>query len=99
MKHLLEKDKKKRYLYKSKEINWLFFKSLIHNQYISNDLKKFLYESFFKLSLNSSKVRIKNRCFITKRAGSVLSKFKISRQTFRELSLNGKIVGIIKAVW
>jgi len=52
-----------------------------------------------KLQKNSSKTRIKNRCEITGRAHGVYRKLKISRITLRQLSLEGKVPGMIKASW
>ena len=52
-----------------------------------------------KLPKNSSKTRIKNRCEITGRAHGVYRKLKISRITLRQLSLSGKIPGMIKSSW
>ena len=52
-----------------------------------------------KLPKNSSKIRIKNRCEITGRSHGVYRKLKISRITLRELSLAGKVPGMIKSSW
>ena len=52
-----------------------------------------------KLPRNSSKIRVKNRCEITGRAHGVYRKLKISRITLRQLSLEGKVPGMIKSSW
>ena len=52
-----------------------------------------------KMPRNSSKVRIKNRCEITGRSHGVYRKLKISRIALRELSLEGKVPGMIKSSW
>ena len=52
-----------------------------------------------KLPRNSSKVRIKNRCEITGRSHGVYRKLKISRIALRELTLEGKVPGMIKSSW
>ena len=52
-----------------------------------------------KMPRNSSKVRIKNRCEITGRSHGVYRKLKISRIALRELSLAGKVPGMIKSSW
>ena len=52
-----------------------------------------------KLPRNSSKIRVKNRCEITGRSHGVYRKLKISRIALRQLSLAGKIPGMIKASW
>ena len=52
-----------------------------------------------KLPRNSSKIRTKNRCEITGRSHGVYRKLKISRIALRQLSLEGKIPGMIKSSW
>ena len=52
-----------------------------------------------KLPRNSSKTRVKNRCEITGRSHGVYRKLKISRITLRQLSLAGKVPGMIKSSW
>ena len=52
-----------------------------------------------KLPRNSSKVRIRNRCAITGRPHGVYRKLKISRISLRQLTLSGKIPGMIKSSW
>ncbi len=52
-----------------------------------------------KLPRNSSPIRVRNRCSVTGRPRAVIRKFGLSRITFRELAVNGKIPGVIKASW
>ena len=52
-----------------------------------------------KLPRNSSTVRLVNRCTLTGRPRATIRKFGLSRITFRELALQGKVPGIIKASW
>lgn len=52
-----------------------------------------------KLPRNSSSVRVRNRCSVTGRPRAVIRKFGLSRITFRELAVNGKVPGVIKASW
>ena len=52
-----------------------------------------------KLPKNSSKVRLINRCSVTGRPRAVLRKFGVSRITFRELAVNGRLPGVIKSSW
>ena len=52
-----------------------------------------------KLPRNSSKIRVKNRCEITGRSHGVYRKLKISRIALRQLTLEGKIPGMVKASW
>jgi small subunit ribosomal protein S14 len=52
-----------------------------------------------KLPANSSKVRLHNRCKLTGRPRGYMRQFGLSRVTFREMALAGKIPGIKKSSW
>ena len=52
-----------------------------------------------KLPANSSKIRKHNRCGLTGRPRGYMRQFGISRVTFREMALSGKIPGVKKASW
>ena len=57
------------------------------------------WEGLQKLPKNSSKVRLHNRCQLTGRPRRFMRQFGISRVTFREMALSGKIPGVKKASW
>ena len=60
------------------------------------------WEAMFKLQKlpkNSMGVRKHNRCQLTGRPRGYMRQFGISRVTFREMALSGKIPGITKASW
>ena len=57
------------------------------------------YEALDKLPKNASPVRLHNRCRATGRPRGYIRKFGISRVTFREWALQGKLPGIKKASW
>ncbi len=52
-----------------------------------------------KLPRNASPVRLHNRCLLTGRPKGYMRMFGISRVTFREMALSGKIPGVTKASW
>jgi small subunit ribosomal protein S14 len=52
-----------------------------------------------KLPANGSRVRLHNRCGLTVRPRGYMRQFGISRVTFREMALAGKIPGIKKSSW
>ena len=52
-----------------------------------------------KLPRNSSKVRLRNRCNVTGRPRAYIGRFGLSRITFRELALSGRIPGVTKSSW
>ena len=52
-----------------------------------------------QLPRNSSPTRLHNRCIMTGRPRAYMRKFGISRISFRDLALEGKIPGVRKASW
>jgi small subunit ribosomal protein S14 len=57
------------------------------------------YAGLQKLPRNSSPTRLHSRCKVSGRPRGYMRKFGISRIAFRELALDGKIPGVIKASW
>lgn len=57
------------------------------------------YKALDELPKNSSRVRLKNRCQLTGRPRGYIRYFGLSRVTFRDMALAGKIPGIKKASW
>jgi small subunit ribosomal protein S14 len=52
-----------------------------------------------KLPRSSSPVRLSTRCIVSGRSRAVYREFGLSRITFREMALEGKLPGIKKASW
>jgi small subunit ribosomal protein S14 len=57
------------------------------------------YKALDELPKNASPVRLKNRCQLTGRPRGYIRYFGLSRVTFRDMALNGKIPGVRKASW
>lgn len=57
------------------------------------------YQALDKLPKNASPVRLKNRCQLTGRPRGYMRFFGLSRVTFRDMALEGKIPGVTKASW
>lgn len=57
------------------------------------------YRKFSRIPRNASPIRYRNRCGVTGRPRGYLRKFNMSRVSFRELSLEGKIPGVTKSSW
>jgi small subunit ribosomal protein S14 len=57
------------------------------------------WEGLQKLPKNSSPVRRHNRCLLTGRPRGYMRQFGVSRVTFREMALFGKIPGVTKSSW
>ena len=74
-------------------------KEIIMNKKISLEERFKAQMKLTKLPKNSSKTRVKNRCEITGRSHGVYRKLKISRITLRQLTLEGKVPGMIKSSW
>ena len=52
-----------------------------------------------KMPRDTSKIRIRNRCNVTGRSRAYIRRYGVSRLTFRELALDGKIPGVTKSSW
>ncbi len=52
-----------------------------------------------KLPRNGSRIRVRNRCYVTGRARGYLRRFGLSRLRFRKMASQGEIPGVIKASW
>ena len=74
-------------------------KNIVMNKKLSSEERFNAQMKLSKLPRNSSKIRIRNRCEITGRPHGVYRKLKISRITLRQLTLEGKIPGMIKSSW
>ena len=57
------------------------------------------YVGLQKLPRNSAPTRQRNRCKLTGRPRGYSRQFGISRNTFREMALDGLIPGITKSSW
>ena len=74
-------------------------KQIIMNKKLSLEERFRAQLKLSKMPKNSSKIRIRNRCELTGRPHGVYRKLKISRIALRELTLSGKIPGMIKSSW
>jgi|TARA_B100000401_G_C52690175_1_gene664067 small subunit ribosomal protein S14 len=99
MKSLIEKDKKRRKLFKKYESKRRELKAIIYNKENSMELRNKAQIALSKLPKDSSKIRIKNRCVLTGRSKGVFRYFKLSRIQLRQLTLEGNIPGYSKTSW
>jgi small subunit ribosomal protein S14 len=74
-------------------------KKKIINENTSEEEREAAVDELNKLSKNSSKVRLRNRCQMTGRPRGFLSKFKVSRIVFREMASEGLVPGVTKSSW
>ncbi|MEI8280709.1 MAG: 30S ribosomal protein S14 [Bacteroidota bacterium] len=57
------------------------------------------YAGLDKLPKNASPVRLKNRCQLSGRPRGYMRHFGVCRIVFRDMALDGKIPGVVKASW
>ena len=95
---MIEREKKRIYL---KEKFLIKRKNLLMQYKNIKDIKnKFkLGLEIQKLPRNSSKVRIRNRCWKTGRSRGFLRDFGLSRHVFRKMAHQGFLPGITKSSW
>ena len=74
-------------------------KKIIMNKNLTLEERFKAQQKLSNLPRNSAKNRVMNRCQITGRPHGVYRKLKISRIALRQLGLQGKIPGMVKASW
>jgi small subunit ribosomal protein S14 len=95
----IERNKKRRRLVEKYKAKRAELKAILANPK-TTDVEFFsAQKKIAKLPRNSSAVRIRNRCSLSGRPRGYIGKFGVSRITFRELALSGKIPGVIKSSW
>ena len=74
-------------------------KKLLKSKELSMEKRFTIQNKLNDLPKSSSRVRYRNRCTLTGRSRGVYRKFGLSRIKLRELSLQGKLHGMIKSSW
>jgi len=98
MKHPTSQDRSHRLAFSSAELNSLLFRVLVRNRLLSPATRSAFYLRF-PVRAWDSVVRVRNRCVLTGRSGSPVSRFKLSRITFRELANSGQLPGVARSSW
>ena len=88
-KNLIERLQKKR----------LSIKKLLKNKEMSFEERIKTQIKIDSMPRNSSKIRFRNRCFLSGRPRGIYSKFNLSRIAIRDLAGKGQIPGLTKASW
>tara|TARA_B100001996_G_scaffold186691_1_gene142818 strand:+ start:209 stop:514 length:306 start_codon:yes stop_codon:yes gene_type:complete len=88
-KNLIERLHKKR----------LSIKKLLKNKEMSIEERIKTQIKIDSMPRNSSKIRFRNRCFLSGRPRGIYSKFNLSRIAIRDLAGKGQIPGLTKASW
>jgi small subunit ribosomal protein S14 len=98
MKAIIANDTKKRKRFLKTELTQKVLKSLSKAKTLT-DFQQWwipLHQTNF---LQSSRVKIHNRCVLTGRGASVSRYYQLSRIQFRELGRSGQITGLQKSSW
>lgn len=95
----IERNKKRQRLVEKYKVKRAELKALLINPKTTDAEFFAAQKKLSKLPRNSSKVRIRNRCSLSGRPRGYIGRFGVSRITFRELALSGKIPGVIKSSW
>jgi small subunit ribosomal protein S14 len=95
----IERNKKRIKLVEKYKVKRAELKAILSNPSTSDEEFFAAQKRMAKLPRNSSKVRIRNRCSLSGRPRAYIGKFGVSRITFRELALAGKIPGVTKSSW
>ena len=98
-KAMIEKEKKREHLVRLKWEQRQELKKIVRDLMVSDEERMEAQEKLNKLSRNSSKIRLRNRCRFTGRCRGYLRKFNVSRLCFREMANAGLIPGVTKASW
>lgn len=98
-KALVEKEKRRRKMVKNSAEKRASLKKIIKSFDASEEEKVKAMDDLNKMKVNSSKVRLHNRCMLTGRPKGYMRKFGVSRLCFREMALDGLIPGITKSSW
>jgi small subunit ribosomal protein S14 len=99
MKGKIQKEKKNQKLHAAYELERIRLKVLQKDSQSSWEDRMRGMLKLGSLPRNSSPTRLKNRCVLTGRSGSILRQFKLSRIKFRELAESGMLPGIRKSSW
>ena len=97
-KSMIEREKKRIKLYKKYSLRRANLLKNYHNEKNFN-LKIEFHSKLQRLPRNSSKTRIRNRCWKTGRARGVFRDFGLSRHVFREMAHQCLLPGVTKSSW
>ena len=97
-KSMVEREKKRIRLQKKYSLKR---KNLLKKYKIADSfyLKITIHSELQKLPKNSSKTRLRNRCWKTGRPRAIFQDFGLSRHVFREMAHNCFLPGVTKSSW
>jgi len=95
----LEREKRKQKTVKKFAAKRAELKAILANPATTDEEFYAAQKKLQKLPRNSNRIRIRNRCSLSGRTRGFKRKYGVSRLTFRELALAGKIPGVTKSSW
>ena len=98
-KALVEKEKKREKMVSNGAEKRAKLKKIIKSFESSEEEKVKAMDDLNRMKVNTSKVRLHNRCKLTGRPRGYMRKFGLSRICFREMALQGLIPGVTKSSW
>lgn len=98
-KSAVEKEKRRQKLVKLKWEKRQALKKQVIDPNLTEEAREAARDKLSKMTPNSSRTRLHNRCQLTGRPHGFLRKFQISRICFREMANQGMIPGVTKASW
>lgn len=98
-KALIQKEKKRKGLVDRHAGKRAEFKKIIRSHSTSIEEKLQAVTAMERLPVNSSRVRMRNRCHLSGRPRGFLRYFGMSRIDFRHMANNGLVPGVTKASW
>ncbi len=96
---MVERDKKRRKLSKSKAGKRAALKEIIRNRDLPVEERFQAVLTLSEMPRNSSKTRVRNRCALTGRPRAYYRRFDLSRIALRELASRGELPGVTKSSW
>lgn len=95
----IEKNKRRIALVEKFAVKRAALKAVLANPATTDEEFFAAQKALAKLPRDSSPIRIRNRCLLSGRPRAYMRRFRVSRITFRELALSGKIPGVTKSSW
>jgi small subunit ribosomal protein S14 len=95
--YLVQKDVKIRQEFLKKETQRRLLKAVVYQVDLPASVRVEAHRKLANMKKTSCYVRMKNRCTLTARSGSVLRHFALSRISFREAASHGYLTGVKKA--
>ncbi|XP_078584538.1 small ribosomal subunit protein uS14m-like isoform X2 [Branchiostoma floridae x Branchiostoma japonicum] len=97
--HIMVRDLKRRRMVKQMGPERMRINSLRKNNIIPRDLQELADKQIAEMPYDSSMVRIHNRCVVTSRPRGILTRWRLSRITWRELADYNLMSGVTRACW